>query len=50
MHSFVDRDDASEVAGLTEAECEQEIAMVKETLAGLARTEPHWGEYLKALA
>ncbi|MBC7470199.1 MAG: hypothetical protein H7322_12805 [Ramlibacter sp.] len=49
VHSFVDRDDASEVAGLTEAEYEQEIAMVKETLAGLARAEPHWDEYLKAL-
>jgi 3'-5' exonuclease len=31
--------------GFTEAEYEQEIAFVKETLA-LAPTEPHWEEYL----
>ena len=49
VHSFVDRDDASEMAGLTEAEYEQEIATVKETLIGLARAEPHCDEYLKAL-
>ena len=36
-------------AGLTEAEYAQEIAMVRETLAGLAPAEPHWDEYLKAL-
>ena len=35
-------------AGLTEAEYTQEIAFVKETLAGLASTEPHWREYLDA--
>jgi predicted PolB exonuclease-like 3'-5' exonuclease len=35
-------------AGLTEAEYEQEIAMVKSTLAGLAPAEPHWQEYLAA--
>jgi len=34
--------------GLTEAEYEQEIAMVKETLGDLAPTELHWDEYLKA--
>ncbi len=34
--------------GLTEAEYEQEIAMVKETLGNLAPSEPHWDEYLKA--
>ncbi|QHE76209.1 3'-5' exonuclease [Hydrogenophaga sp. PBL-H3] len=34
--------------GLTEAEYEQEIAMVKETLGNLAPTESHWDEYLKA--
>jgi 3'-5' exonuclease len=34
--------------GLTEAEYEQEIAMVKETLGHLAPTESHWDEYLKA--
>ena len=33
-------------AGLTEAEYEQEIAMVKNTLAELAPLEPHWKEYL----
>ena len=36
--------------GLTEAEYEQEIAMVKETLGELASTESHWDEYLKAWA
>jgi predicted PolB exonuclease-like 3'-5' exonuclease len=36
--------------GLTEAEYEQEIAMVKETLGNLAPTEPHWDEYLGAWA
>ncbi|MFL6693857.1 MAG: 3'-5' exonuclease [Ramlibacter sp.] len=35
-------------AGLTEAEYTQEIAFVKETLAGLVPTEPHWREYLDA--
>ena len=34
--------------GLTEAEYEQEISYVKETLASLAPSEFHWGEYLKA--
>jgi len=34
--------------GLTEAEYEQEISMVKETLGNLAPTESHWDEYLKA--
>ena len=34
--------------GLTEAEYEQEIALVKSTLAGLAEGEPHWREYLGA--
>jgi 3'-5' exonuclease len=34
--------------GFTEAEYEQEIAMVKSTLAGLAPAEPHWQEYLAA--
>ncbi|HSV46978.1 MAG TPA: ribonuclease H-like domain-containing protein [Ramlibacter sp.] len=33
-------------AGLTEAEYEQEIAMVKQTLGALAPQEPHWLEYL----
>lgn len=36
--------------GLTEAEYEQEIAMVKETLGNLAPAEPHWDEYLGAWA
>ena len=36
--------------GLTEAEYEQEIAMVKETLGKLAPTESHWSEYLAAWA
>ncbi len=36
--------------GLTEAEYEQEIAMVKETLGNLAPSESHWDEYLKAWA
>ncbi|MDP3252381.1 MAG: 3'-5' exonuclease [Hydrogenophaga sp.] len=36
--------------GLTEAEYEQEIAMVKETLGNLAPTESHWDEYLRAWA
>lgn len=34
--------------GFTEAEYEQEIAYVKETLGNLAPTESHWDEYLKA--
>ncbi len=34
--------------GLTEAEYDQEIAMVKATLANLAPQEPHWQEYLAA--
>jgi hypothetical protein len=34
--------------GLTEAEYEQEIAMVKATLGNLAPQEPHWQEYLAA--
>jgi len=36
--------------GLTEAEYEQEITFVKETLGSLAPTESHWDEYLKAWA
>ncbi|WP_395686929.1 3'-5' exonuclease [Caenimonas koreensis] len=36
--------------GLTEAEYEQEIAMVKQTLGELAQFEPHWSEYLAAWA
>lgn len=36
--------------GLLEKEYEQEIAMVKETLAQLAPVESHWDEYLKAWA
>src|SRR4051812_30004563 len=34
--------------GLTEAEYDQEIALVKGTLGNLAPTEAHWDEYLKA--
>jgi len=34
--------------GFNEAEYDQEIAMVKATLGGLAGTEPHWSEYLAA--
>jgi len=34
--------------GLTEAEYEQEITYVKETLGNLAPTESHWDEYLRA--
>ncbi|MCW5652653.1 3'-5' exonuclease [Hydrogenophaga sp.] len=34
--------------GFTEAEYEQEVAMVKATLGHLAPDEPHWDEYLKA--
>ncbi len=34
--------------GFTEAEYEQEIALVKGTLANLAPAEPHWSEYLAA--
>ena len=34
--------------GFTEAEYEQEIAMVKGALAELAPVEPHWREYLAA--
>ncbi|MBA2963375.1 MULTISPECIES: 3'-5' exonuclease [Ramlibacter] len=37
-------------SGLTEAEYEQEIALVKGTLGGLAEAEPHWREYLAAWA
>ncbi|MBA4266040.1 MAG: 3'-5' exonuclease, partial [Comamonadaceae bacterium] len=36
--------------GFTEAEYEQEIAYVRETLGHLAPTECHWDEYLKAWA
>ena len=36
--------------GFTEAEYEQEIVMVKETLGNLAPAESHWDEYLKAWA
>ncbi len=36
--------------GFTEAEYEQEIAMVKETLGHLAAQESHWDEYLRAWA
>jgi len=36
--------------GFTEAEYEQEIAYVKETLGQLAPAESHWDEYLKAWA
>jgi predicted PolB exonuclease-like 3'-5' exonuclease len=34
--------------GFTEAEYEQEVALVKGTLANLAAAEPHWQEYLAA--
>jgi len=34
--------------GLTEAEYEQEIAYVQQSLADLAPAEPHWREYLAA--
>lgn len=34
--------------GFTDGEYEQEIAFVKETLAGLTPSEPHWREYLDA--
>jgi predicted PolB exonuclease-like 3'-5' exonuclease len=34
--------------GFTEAEYEQEIALVKGTLGGLVPAEPHWQEYLAA--
>lgn len=34
--------------GFTEAEYEQEIGYVKETLGNLAPGEPHWDEYLRA--
>jgi predicted PolB exonuclease-like 3'-5' exonuclease len=36
--------------GLTEAEYDQEIALVKGTLGNLAPQESHWDEYLKAWA
>jgi hypothetical protein len=36
--------------GLLEAEYEQEIAFVKETLAQLLPAEQHWREYLAAWA
>ena len=35
-------------AGLNEAQYEQEIALVKDTLGRLAEAEPHWQEYLSA--
>ncbi|QCB45839.1 3'-5' exonuclease [Hydrogenophaga sp. PAMC20947] len=34
--------------GFTEAEYQQEVAYVKETLGQLAPAESHWGEYLEA--
>ena len=34
--------------GLTEAEYEQEIGFVKDTLTQLAPSESHWDEYLRA--
>ena len=34
--------------GLTEAEYDQEIALVKATLGNLAPAEAHWQEYLAA--
>jgi len=34
--------------GLLEKEYEQEIALVKQTLAALVPHEPHWAGYLKA--
>ena len=34
--------------GFTEPEYDQEIALVKETLGGLAPAEAHWREYLDA--
>lgn len=37
-------------AGLTEAEYDQEMLMVRQTLQGLAPGEPHWAEYLQAWA
>ncbi len=36
--------------GLTEAEYDQEVALVKESLGLLAPAEPHWQEYLAAWA
>jgi 3'-5' exonuclease len=36
--------------GFTEAEYDQEVALVKGTLANLAPAEPHWQEYLAAWA
>ena len=45
---LVDPEVIIQVAGLTEAEYTQEIALVKETLAGLVQAEPHWREYLEA--
>lgn len=36
--------------GFTEAEYEQEITLVKQSLAALAADEPHWQEYLAAWA
>jgi predicted PolB exonuclease-like 3'-5' exonuclease len=36
--------------GLTESEYDQEVAMVKSTLAELAPQETHWQEYLAAWA
>ena len=36
--------------GLLDKEYAQEIALVRETLGGLAETEPHWQEYLQAWA
>jgi hypothetical protein len=34
--------------GFTEAEYEQEISFVKQSLSALAPNEPHWSEYLAA--
>jgi len=34
--------------GLTEAEYEREMGVVKEALSGMAGAEPHWAEYLQA--
>ena len=34
--------------GFNEAEYEQEVTLIKQTLADLAHAEPHWQEYLAA--
>jgi hypothetical protein len=34
--------------GFTEAEYDQEMGFVKESLAALVPSEPHWREYLDA--